>query len=977
MNRPKTLSPKWSIAATAAGLIALCIVLFKPLSGQFSRVLITQSIDESNLVVLRGNTRPEANARNDRGAVPDSFPMEYMMLQLKRSPVLEAELVQYVDQLTDKKSPNFHRWLTAQQLGERYGLVQEDLSTLTGWLQSHGLTVDQVYTNRMVIAFSGTAGMIRSAFHTEIHYLDVNGHTHHANMGDPRIPAALAPAVVGVVSMHDFQPHASSVPRTDYTVAAGTYSLVPADFQTIYNVVPLYKLGLHGEGQTIVVVESSDTYGTDVATYRSKFLPQYTGTVTTTHPGTGCTDPLTNGADGEADLDAEVASAIAPNAAIVVAACTSTTATFGGLIAIQNILAAGSPPNIMSMSYGACEVVNGSTANAAFYTAFQSAVALGVSVFVSSGDAGASGCAPDFFSSGSPYAYPGIGITGWGETPYNVSVGGTDFEDSYNSSKPANGGLAQSTYWTSANNPASGSAISYIPEIPWNDSCASYLITNLKGISTTYGSSGFCNNSIATNNNAYLTTAAGAGGPSSCATGESGFPLQDLAVGTCAGYAKPTWQSGVFGNPADGVRDIPDVSLFAGNGIWGHYVVVCFSDTTQGGTSCAGAPSTWSGFGGTSIATPVMAGIQSLVNQRWGTTWTGGAYGGNPAPIYYSIAKTEFGASGNTNCYSINQPSGRRGLGTTCTFYDITQGDMDVNCRKNGTITSNCYVPSGTNGVLSTGQVTSIVPTSGGTGYTGTTGTCSIDLPSNKSSYTSPQNTTLWAGGTQATCTATVATTSTKSTSTASATTGYLPGAGTTMTVGAVTYTWVSGSPTAANQVEIPTTASEAYVAANMFAAITATSSNCGAPTSGCFGAGTVTNASVTATCTSCRAGSADVLSLTAVNNGCAVVPFTQNDSGYGVDPFALSSLSGYLAGGTLSGQICAYTVSGGGTGYQGNPICNISGTNGSGASCVAQILDTTAPTSYQPAFGAAPGWDFATGLGSVNAYNLVLNGAW
>jgi subtilase family serine protease len=891
-----------------------------------------------------------------------------MMLQLKRSPVLESELVQYIGQLTDKSSPNFHHWLTAQQLGEKYGLAQSDLDTIKSWLQSHGFTVDRVYPNRMVIAFSGTAGMIRNAFHTEIHYLEVNGQSHYANMGDTRIPAALAPAVVGVVSMHNFKPHAHSILRTDYTVAAGTYSLVPADFQMIYNLNPVFRQGIHGEGQTIAVVEDSDTYGADVATYRSTFLPQYSGTVVTTHPG-GCTDPGTNAADGEADLDAEVASAIAPNATIQVATCADTT-TFGGLIAIQNMLAS-SPPHIISMSYGECEVASTPSTNAAFFTAFQAAAALGVSVFVSSGDAGASGCAPDFFTGASLYAYPGIGITGWGETPYNVSVGGTDFEDEYNALKPANGGLPQSTYWNATNNPAYGSALSYIPEIPWNDSCASYLIANLKGFATTYGTAGFCNSSTATTNNAFLTTAAAAGGPSNCATGNAGQPLQDVTTGTCAGYAKPSWQSGIFGNPTDGVRDIPDVSLFASNGIWGHYAVVCFSDTTNGGKACSGAPSTWSGFGGTSVATPMMAGIQSLVNQHWGTAWTGGAFGGNPAPTYYSIANAEFGGSGNSNCYSINQPAGRRGLGTACTFYDVTQGDIDVNCRTNGSITSNCYHPTGTNGVLSTGQVTSVVASPGGSGYTAAP-TCTIVGPSNKSSYISPQGTTLWAGGTQATCTATVASTTSKSTSTANANAGYLPGAGTTMTVGAITYTWVT-TLTAANQVTITGMTTELQVAQNMEAALNANAAQCGIPTGGpCFGPGTVANPAVTVAITSAR------LTLTAVNNGCAVVPFDQNDSGYGVNPFIFSTNTGYLGGGALPGQICAYTVTAGGTGYQGNPTCTVSGgTGGTGAGCQAINGTSTAPVSYQPAFGATPGWDFATGLGSVNAYNLVFNTAW
>jgi len=44
----------------------------------------------------------------------------------------------------------------------------------------------------------------------------------------------------------------------------------------------------------------------------------------------------------------------------------------------------------------------------------------------------------------------------------------------------------------------------------------------------------------------------------------------------------------------------------------------------------------------------------------------------------------------------------------------------------------------------------------------------------------------------------------------------------------------------------------------------------------------------------------------------------------------------------------------------------------------MAVISPTTVDaTAYQPAFGATPGWDMATGIGSVNATNLVNDTAW
>src|SRR5208282_2036509 len=515
-------------------------------------------------------------------------------------------------------SPNFRHWLSPAELGEEYGPADSDVEAIKAWLESHGFTVGYVYPTNMVMDFSGTAGQVREAFHTEIHHLDVRGERHFANMSDPQIPEALAPVIEGVVSMHNFKPQRMMMPRTrNYTLGAGNYPLVPADWQTVYNLPALYRQGIYGQGQTIVVVEDTNSYGTDWSTFTTTFgLNKYGGSLSTVHPNAGnnCTNPGTNADDGEADLDVEIVSAIAPGATVELASCTdgSSDATFGGLLAIENLVSAGSPPAVISMSYGECEVITGAAANAAFSSAFQSAAAAGTSVFVSSGDDGPAGCS----GNGSTSATDGLGITGWGESVYNVSVGGTDFEDEYNADRPANGGLPQSTYWATGNGPTNGSAKSYIPEIPWNNSCAGYLLYDIQGSSLGYGTGGFCNESSPVNGEAFRGTGGGSGGPSGCATGTA--TTADWVSGSCAGYPKPSWQS-VFGNPADGVRDIPDVALFAANGLWGHYYVVCYSDPNNGGVSCSGAPDTWAGYGGTSVSSPIMAGIQALINQRTGS----------------------------------------------------------------------------------------------------------------------------------------------------------------------------------------------------------------------------------------------------------------------------------------------------------------------------------------------------------------------
>jgi uncharacterized repeat protein (TIGR01451 family) len=671
---------------------ALGAWLPSPASAQAgaARVQITAPPDAVRLTRLSGSTRPEATATNDRGLVPDTLALEHMQLLLKRPAEREAALRKAIEDLHDRTSPQFHRWLTVAQIRERYGLAQADLDAISGWLKAQGFTVNGVYPSTMLIDFSGTAGEVRAAFHTEIHALEVAGQRHFANMSDPLIPTALAAAITGVVSLHDFRPHANyrarAMPlKSAYTTGATGLLVAPADLATIYNLNPLFADGISGQGQSIVVIEDTDVYNysagsgsPDWTTFRQTFgLSAYTqGSFTQMHPAgaSTCSDPgVVDGDEFEAELDAEWASAAAPSAAIVLASCANA-ATTGIQIALENLVNASSPPAIISISYGECEASNGAAANAAFFELYQQAVTEGISVYVAAGDEGAASCDADLAT-----ATHGVGVNALASTPYNVAVGGTDFGDTYAGTTSA--------YWSTGNSSSYGSALSYVPEIPWNDSCAGTLLATREGASPSYGSNGFCNKSPG--NTTYKTTASGSGGPSGCATGSP--PKSGVVGGTCIGYTKPSWQSLAPGNPSDGVRDLPDVSLFAANGIWGHYYVLCDSDTGDTkipGHVCTGAPSGWSGGGGTSFAAPILAGVQALVNQ------SAGAKQGNPNPSYYALAAAAFGSGGNSGCNSSAGVAASAG----CVFYDVTLGDIDVDC----TGTNNCFLPSGTIGVLST-----------------------------------------------------------------------------------------------------------------------------------------------------------------------------------------------------------------------------------------------------------------------------------
>lgn len=664
------------------GLMSITLLSAANVAAETSvvRPLITQAINERALTTLAGNTRPEArDFRNVKGALPDSYPIDHIQLLLRRSHESELQLAVYIEGLTRPGAPMFHRWTKAQQIGVEYGPAVGDLEIVARWLMRHGFRINTRYLGNALIDFSGTAGQVRDAFHTTIYVLLVNGKPHIANTSDPQIPSALAPAVAGIVSLNDFRPKPSFDSIKSYNTGPGgctnplnqsanCYFVAPADLWKIYD-FPTFTNTNAGQGQTIAVIEDSDVYGAaDWGTFRTSFgLAGITGgSFNTSHPQ-NCDPPgATTEDEFEAVLDAEWASAAAPGAAIVLESCKQEGFIPGVVLALENLVYSNAAlPTVISISYGGCEKLLGNGLNAAIADALQTAAAEGVSTFVAAGDSGAAQC--DDAQPVHQEAKKGISVNGYAATPYAVAVGGTDFADTLNNSN--------SEYWYQKNSGTYGSAKSYIPEIPWNASCGSTLLSKyVSGSTLTYGDNGFCNSY---GGQTFLTVVAGGGGPSSC--------VQKDILGICqAGYPKPSWQV-VLGNPSDSVRDVPDVALFAGSGVWDHAYIVCYTSQTR---HCTHNPKSWVWSGGTSFAAPIWAGIQALINQTYGIQ-------GNPAPSLYAAASAEYQSIGSASCNSnLGKAAAKK-----CVFYDITSGDTDVDC----TGANNCFFgsPAGKYGVFS------------------------------------------------------------------------------------------------------------------------------------------------------------------------------------------------------------------------------------------------------------------------------------
>lgn len=661
-----------AVVLTLAGVITS----WSQLSGMEPQ--ITQPIDNTKLTVLRGNTHPLARSEYDRGTAPASLSMDHMQLVLKRSPKQEQAFSTLLSQQQDKSSSNYHQWITAEQAGE-FGPAEEDIQQLTSWLQSYGFHIDSVSKGHTVIEFSGTAGQVQQAFHTTIHtYVLPDGSEHWANATNPQIPTALAPVVAGVDTLHNFykKPMSRVVGKFSKEKATGKisaispqftfgggcngsgtncYALGPYDFATIYDVLPLWNAGINGSGQTIAIVSDSNINVTDVNAFRSLFG------LTSNPPQVILTgsDPGLTSDEIEAVLDAEWSGAVATAATIDLVVSPSTNTAFGGDISAEYIVDTMNPtPSILSYSYGSCELALGTAGNVFYNNLWTQAASEGITVIVSTGDSGSAGCDyADPNIRGAQAAQYGLAVNGIASTPFNVAIGGTDFNDFSN---PA-------TYWNGSNGSSTqASAKGYIPEIAYNDSCANSIIYDALGFSSAEAA---CNSSTAASDGV-VVPAGGSGGASSCTTSDG------QTVSSCSGgYAKPSWQTGL-GIPNDGKRDQPDISLFAGDGTIQNFYVACESDQDPGGASCnLGSPfQDFLGVGGTSVSAQAFAGLMALVDQHAASRQ------GNAGPTFYSLASEQTAS----NC---NASGG--GPASSCIFLDVTSGTNAVPCVKGS---PNCTV---------------------------------------------------------------------------------------------------------------------------------------------------------------------------------------------------------------------------------------------------------------------------------------------
>lgn len=649
----------------ACGMLAAAALAAASLYAQAPAIRIRSEITSAQMAILKGSLQPQAQPAWDSGRMPANYPLHGISLFFQPSATQQAELKQLLAEQQNPASPLYHQWLTPDQYAARFGLSEADIEKVQSWLQQQGFSIDSVARSRTMIRFSGTVGQVEQAFQTQMHYYTVNGKRNFAPSTALSIPAALSGIVLNVGNLDTFRPQAHVIKRTglapkpSFTSGqTGSVFFAPGDIQTVYDMKALTGGGYTGVGQSIAVLGQSEISLSDIEHFQTAAGLTVKDPTLVLVPGTG-SPAFSSGDQGESDLDLEWSSTTASGADVfLVYVGNGTNPTTSSPYSVFDSLAYAVDQriaNIITLSYGACEIGNSTTSLLQIDTILQQAATQGQTFIASSGDSGSTPCygitglTPASNEFALSVSYPS-------SSQYATGVGGSEIT-SANS--------AVGTYWTAASGTTDliTSATQYIPEVAWNDD-------------TTSG----CTDA---NNNPIGCLSSSGGGASILYT------------------SKPTWQAGVPGIPSDNKRDVPDIALYSSPALPGY--LFCTSDTSDwytppsNSTNPAQQNSCNQGFrdsatgyltvaGGTSFAAPIFAGMVAILNQKAG--YAGGQGLLNKALYSLASNSTAYASAfhdittGNNNCLAGTAvcPNGPIGFSAGTGYDQVTGlGSIDLN----------------------------------------------------------------------------------------------------------------------------------------------------------------------------------------------------------------------------------------------------------------------------------------------------------
>jgi len=528
-----------------------------------------------------------------------------IILSVTDLPGLES----YVQATLTPSDPNYHRFLTVGQFRQRFAPSNQQIHQFVRYLESFGITVNEVYADNLDISVTGTADQLNAAFSAQIHDYVKNGERFHRPTRKPAVYGDLAKMVLAVPGLNSetglFHPMYVRLGQGSYAQLApppvswpqnGTATGVPqeytvGDVANFYQVNPLYQAGIKGQGRTVGIMTLANFNPADAEAYWQdiglKVKPNRIAVI----PVDGGTPVQAGVGDDETSLDVEQSGGLAPWAKIRVYVAPNTDNGFMDLFytAVSENKADG-----VSISWGQPEefyfaALNGGVDYTgelqAVHQALLEGAAQGQSFFAASGDAGAYDInrfapIPQFsmqLSVDSPASDPAI--TAAGGTTVATTVPGIPQVGCPNIVIPQE----QVWGWDYLNNDWA-SCLGLPPD--------------------------------------YLFSIGGGGGVSSFWTipyyQQSVTGMQQTQPGQSLfyypNYPSTSGAQDLIDLPANFAgRNLPDLSLNA-DPETGYIVVDCTDFPEPANPGCAAT-----GFGGTSFAAPQLNGITALINQAAGS----------------------------------------------------------------------------------------------------------------------------------------------------------------------------------------------------------------------------------------------------------------------------------------------------------------------------------------------------------------------
>jgi hypothetical protein len=697
------------LSALLGAAFLLLIPGFAAAQSSLPQARISAAIDESQTIALKGNIHSLARPQNDKGAADTALKLERITITFQPTAAQKADLDGLLAAQQNPTSPSFHQWLTPQQYGDRFGIAPADLAKVKAWLESKGFVVVETPASRNSIIFNGTAAQVSAAFHTQIHNYESKGEKFYANSSEPSVPAALAGMVAGFRGLNNVRLKPRAIfnkPSSGNIKSHFTSSVSGNNYISPGDFATIYDLDPLYHVSPAIDGTGQKIVVVGQSDIVAKDIDDFR--LASNLLATNLQQILITTTDpGVVNGDVQESSLdIEWAGAVARNAKIIFVISNNGVFDSLSYAVAQNLAPVISISYGACESSATSAEVQSLVLVAQQANSQGITIVAATGDGGATDCDNN---QGNYPAQLGLSVDIPASLPYITAVGGTEFSE------------GTGTYWqpqgTSDINP---SALSYIPETTWNDTLLD-------------------------------------GKPSSGGGGASYL------------FGKPSWQAGT-GVPADGARDIPDISL---NASADHDpYLYCTQFIPSGGTvltsSCLNGTFRYSDgsletAGGTSFGAPTFAGIVALINQATGSTGQG-----NINYILYPLAAltpTAFNdittgdnkipcIQGSPNCPDTNPIGYSAGLG-----YDQATGLGTIDATNLVNSWSSITTASCTLNTTCTPMLSSINPTTIAAGSpdftltaTGTNFTTNAQILWNGS----PNGVTMLTGGTDKSITATI-----------------------------------------------------------------------------------------------------------------------------------------------------------------------------------------------------------------------------